>query len=167
MYSNVRMERKYTIDDIRKLNPCYDPTIVLPIRWEGTAADLLKDTSIPAVDRFWAVMNLGALSVKVQKEFNLWCVSQVEGCVKNQQVHYGIEALRNYDRGDRYVIKECRDYVYRNRKGETEVEALANDVVYSALFGYSSWVFKSMLMFGKEIGVDTGSNMCVKLAELV
>lgn len=48
----------YTIEDIRSLRPCYDPTRYLPEGWTGTLLDILAVEDCPAEDRLWVVIGL-------------------------------------------------------------------------------------------------------------
>lgn len=50
--------KTFTIDDIRKLHPCYDPKRYLPNDWKGTLVDILKIDNCPAKDRVWVVVRL-------------------------------------------------------------------------------------------------------------
>ena len=59
----------FTIDDIRRAGPCYDPvtgrdkngkvrreTGLLPADWKGTLLDILAVEDCPMDDRMWAVL---------------------------------------------------------------------------------------------------------------
>ena len=48
----------FTIDDIRRLRPCYDPSRYLAEDWTGTALDVLDVTDCPAADRIWVVLGM-------------------------------------------------------------------------------------------------------------
>ena len=48
----------YTMNDIRELKPCYDPTRYLPDDWTGTLLDILAVEDCPAEDRLWVVIGL-------------------------------------------------------------------------------------------------------------
>jgi hypothetical protein len=47
----------FTIDDIRSLGPCYDPSRYLSENWTGTALDVLAVEECPAEDRLWVVLH--------------------------------------------------------------------------------------------------------------
>ena len=40
-----------TLEDLRALNPCYDPATKLGNNWSGTLLDLLNDSRIPDDDK--------------------------------------------------------------------------------------------------------------------
>lgn len=44
-----------TIDDIRSLNCCYDPTKYLDENWEGSVLDIVNMSKVPSRDRLWVV----------------------------------------------------------------------------------------------------------------
>ena len=48
----------FTIDDIRRLRPCYDPSRYLAEDWTGTALDVLDVTDCPAADRIWVALGM-------------------------------------------------------------------------------------------------------------
>ena len=64
----------YTIADIRKLGPCYDPTRYLPEDWRGTAVDVLRVDACPAQDRFWVALQL-IEDERILRLFAVWCAS--------------------------------------------------------------------------------------------
>lgn len=74
-----------SIQDIRSLNPCYDPVTgrdrdgtqvnpgYLPEDWVGTALDILNVQECPALDRLWVVLNEDWLDVWLLRKFSVWC----------------------------------------------------------------------------------------------
>lgn len=48
----------FTIDDIRNLRPCYDPSRYLAEDWTGTALDVLDVKDCPAADRIWVAIGM-------------------------------------------------------------------------------------------------------------
>lgn len=66
--------KTYTIVDIRALHPCYDPTRYLPEDWSGTAADVLRVTECPAIDRLWVVLHW--IDDRTLRLFACWCARQ-------------------------------------------------------------------------------------------
>lgn len=66
----------FTINDIRKLKPCYDPTDYLPETWTGTALDILRVTECPAQDRLWVVLREGWIDGKTLRLFAVWCARE-------------------------------------------------------------------------------------------
>jgi len=61
----------YTIDDIRKMQPCYDPSRYLPEDWRGDAITILDDPYIPELDKIWVVRNW--LPERTLRLFAVWC----------------------------------------------------------------------------------------------
>jgi hypothetical protein len=68
--------KTFTIDDIRKLKPCYDPVRYLPENWQGTALDILRVTEWPPRDRLWVVINKGWIDDETIHLFAVWCARQ-------------------------------------------------------------------------------------------
>jgi len=64
----------YTIDDIRKLGPCYDPSRYLPEDWQGDAITILEHPDIPELDKIWVVRNW--LPERTLRLFAVWCARQ-------------------------------------------------------------------------------------------
>lgn len=62
-----------TIEDIRGLNPCYDPSRYLPEDWQGTALDILRVHECPAQDCLWVVLNRGWIDKRTARLFAVWC----------------------------------------------------------------------------------------------
>ena len=74
-----------TIQDIRDLNPCYDPVTgkdsngdvvrtsgLLPEDWTGTRLDILNVEDCPIEDRIW--VGTGLLPDKEARLYGCWCV---------------------------------------------------------------------------------------------
>jgi hypothetical protein len=66
----------YTLNDIRALKPCYDPTQFLPENWVGTVADILRVKDCPAHDRLWVVLHPGWIDAPTLRLFAVWCARQ-------------------------------------------------------------------------------------------
>ena len=73
----------YTINDIRALRPCYDPSRYLPEDWQGTALDVLNIEACPAEDRLWVVLREGWIDERTLRLFAVWCARQALALVKN------------------------------------------------------------------------------------
>jgi hypothetical protein len=58
------------LEDIRKLNPCYDPNRYLPEDWQGTVADILRLEACPEKDRIWVAVRL--IDEKASRLFAAW-----------------------------------------------------------------------------------------------
>lgn len=100
------MELKtFSVDDIRKLGPCYDPVTgmdddgnvihpggFVPENWTGTALDVLKIDACPAEDRLWVVLRRGWIDDRTLRLFSVWCAR---------------EAMRLVDEPDPRSIAAC------------------------------------------------------------
>jgi len=73
----------FTIDDIRRLRPCYHPSRYLPEGWQGTALDVLDVKDCPAADRLWVVLREECVSSRTLRLFAVWCARQALALVDN------------------------------------------------------------------------------------
>ncbi len=94
-----------TIDDIRKLRPCYDPARYLPEDWTGTALDILKVTECPPQDRLWVVLRNGWIDDNIMHEFAYLCAERVLPIYEKEypgddHPRKAIEAKRAWLRGE-------------------------------------------------------------------
>ena len=97
--------RTVTINDIRGLHPCYDPTKFLPENWEGTALDILNVTGCPAQDRLWVVLNSLFLTDSDLRLFAVWCARKALAIPGNDS-----EVCSNTcDIAERYTNGEATD----------------------------------------------------------
>lgn len=74
--NKLREQKKaeiYTIEDIRRHGPCYDPSQYIPEDWTGTVVDILRFYGVPELDRIWVVTRPGFLDKKVLKKISVWC----------------------------------------------------------------------------------------------
>lgn len=70
-----------TLDDIRDLSPCYDPSRYLTEDWSGTVADILRIDDCPPQDRIWVVVRL--IDAKTARLFAVWCAREALALVPN------------------------------------------------------------------------------------
>jgi hypothetical protein len=75
--------KTFTIDDIRGMGPCYDPSRYLPESWTGTALDILAVDDCPAQDRLWVVLHNGWVDDRTMRLFAVWCARQALGLAGN------------------------------------------------------------------------------------
>jgi hypothetical protein len=68
--------QQFTIEDLRKFSPCYDPTKYLPENWQGTVIDILNVTDCPTEDRLWVVLRKEFMTDKQLRLFAVWCARQ-------------------------------------------------------------------------------------------
>jgi hypothetical protein len=96
------------LNDIRKLEPCYDPAKYLPEDWEGTAVDILRVKDCPQEDRLWVVCREGWIDGRTMRLFAVWCARQ---------------SLKLVDNPDPRSIAAC-DVAERYANGEATKEEL-------------------------------------------
>ena len=91
-----------TIDDIRKLKPCYDPGLYLPEDWTGTALDILKFDAAPAEDRLWVVLHTGWIDDKTLRLFAVWCTREALKLIDNPDPRSvdAVDVAERYANGD-------------------------------------------------------------------
>lgn len=86
----------FSVDDIRKLGPCYDPVTgmdddgnvihpggFVPENWTGTALDVLKLNACPAEDRLWLVLRDQWIDDRTLRLFAVWCARRALQSVDN------------------------------------------------------------------------------------
>ena len=71
----------YTIKDINKLSPCYDPIKFLPKKWRGTLVDILNVKDCSVEDRLWVVTSI--LDDRTNRLFAVWCAREALKLVEN------------------------------------------------------------------------------------
>ena len=98
-----------TIQDIRDMDPCYDPGEYLPEDWEGSVIDILNIADCPAKDRLWVVLREKFIDAKTLRLFAVWCAR---------------EALKLIDKPDPRSIA-ARDVAERYANGEATADELA------------------------------------------
>ena len=73
--------KKYTIEDIRALEPCYDPGEYIAEDWEGTVLDILEFEECAAGDRIWVAA--GLLDDRSARLFAVYCARKALEMVDN------------------------------------------------------------------------------------
>lgn len=68
--------KTFTMEDIRRWAPCYDPGRHLPESWRGTVMDILSRDDIPLRSRLWCVLRTELISEHTMRLFTLWCYCQ-------------------------------------------------------------------------------------------
>lgn len=61
------------IQDLRALQPCYDPIRYFSEDWQGSITDVLRMEQIPAEDRIWVAARTPEISDQVKEAFIRWC----------------------------------------------------------------------------------------------
>jgi hypothetical protein len=118
--------KRFTTADIRKWNPCYDPSRYLAETWQGTALDILNDSRIPFQDRLWVIMRKDLVSEKLMRRFAVWCARQVQGLMPDERSLYALDVAEAYAE-NRWLI----DDVYYAAAWEDELYA-ARDAANAA-----------------------------------
>lgn len=75
--------KKLKIEDIRSLEPCYDPGLYLSEDWSGTALDILKMENVPVEDRFWVVLGDEFIDPKTLRLFAVDCARRALARIEN------------------------------------------------------------------------------------
>jgi len=99
--------KKFTIEDIRSWDPCYDPKKYLKEDWSGTAVDLLDTKEIPFEDRLWVIFRTELVSEKVMRLFAVWCARQVQHLMKDKRSLDALDVAERFANGE--VTKEELD----------------------------------------------------------
>jgi len=73
----------FTIDDIRNMEPCYDPSRYISESWTGTALDILGVNACPPQDRLWVVCHDSWIDDHTLRLFAVWCARQALALIKN------------------------------------------------------------------------------------
>ena len=91
-----------SLEDIRKLNPCYDPGKYAPENWQGTALDVLKAGQVPAADRIWLVCHKGWIDDRTLRMFACWCAREALARIDNPDPRSinAVEVAERYANGD-------------------------------------------------------------------
>ena len=102
--------KKITLQEIRDLEPCYDPAKFLPEDWTGTVLDILNVEKCPAEDRLWVVLREQFIDARTLRLFAVWCAR---------------EALKLIKKPDSRSIDAC-NVAERYANGEATDEELAD-----------------------------------------
>jgi hypothetical protein len=97
--------KQITFQEIRELNPCYDPAKFLSEDWTGTVIDILNVKECPAEDRLWVVLREEFIDAKTLRLFAVWCAREALKLVENPDVR-SIDACNV---AERYANGEATD----------------------------------------------------------
>jgi hypothetical protein len=100
--------KRFTTADIRKWNPCYDPSRYLAETWQGTAIDILNDNRIPFKDRLWVIMRKDLVSEKLMRRFAVWCARQVQRLITDERSLHALDVAEAYAE-NRWLVDDA-DY---------------------------------------------------------
>ncbi len=97
--------KKITLQEIRELNPCYDPANYLPENWTGTVLDILNVNECPSKDRLWVVLREEFIDARTLRLFAVWCAREALKLVENPDAR-SIDACNV---AERYANGEATD----------------------------------------------------------
>ena len=91
-----------TIEDIRALDPCYDPSRYVSEDWSGTALDVLRHKQCPDTDKLWLVLREGWIDDKTLRLFAVWCARQAIALIDNPDLRsiVAIDTAEAFARGE-------------------------------------------------------------------
>jgi hypothetical protein len=75
--------KTFNVSDIRKLDPCTDPTKYVKESWTGTVIDILSLNDVPPEHRLWVAFHKELISAKTLRLFAVWCARQALALVEN------------------------------------------------------------------------------------
>jgi hypothetical protein len=89
---------KFSMKDVRRFGPCYDPIKYIPETWNGTVVDVLKMKNVPPQDKLWVVCREELLDEGLLRRF---AVAQAKTCRKH------VQNKKEFDR----ILKVCINFV--------------------------------------------------------
>ena len=75
--------KKFNLNDLRKMNPCYDPNRFLSEDFNGTILDILDHKEIPFKDKLWVICRNDFVSDKLMRLFAVYSYRQTLEFIKN------------------------------------------------------------------------------------
>lgn len=142
--------KSLTIDDIRRLKPCYNPSKYLEEDFNGTIVDILNNEEIPYMDRVWVTIKLKIISKEKLKSFNVWCYKQIFNFIETLPSN---NRTRIFYSSDMYVESESNITRCSYAVAETLIECA---------------VFSTPKGFGRtSIMIDMRKLFVTKLLEMV
>ena len=90
-------DKAFTLDDIRALGLCKDPTEVQGVEegWTGTAQDILSAEHVPPEDQLRVVLQL-SIPHRIKLEFAWGAASQVQHLMRDERSTRALDVLRAY-----------------------------------------------------------------------
>ena len=76
---------KITIEDIRKLNPCYDPSKYMKDGQKVTVQQILRSKKVPPGDRLWVVCREKFINKEILFKFAENCCWQIVGLLPDDE----------------------------------------------------------------------------------
>ena len=121
---------QFTIQDIRDLDPCYDPIKYLPEDWKGTVIDILDVKECSEEDRLWVALREEFISEKILRLFAVSCARKALKLVENPDPR-SVEACNV---AERFAHGEATKEELRTawEAAEAAWEAAARDAAWDA-----------------------------------
>jgi hypothetical protein len=95
-----------TYDEIKALNPCYDPIKFISSDFNGTLIQILRMKKVPAKDRLWVIVRHTLMSDKQLHLYGLACARMAEKYTTDKR------------------IKACNNIVKKFLNGKASLEEL-------------------------------------------
>ena len=116
--------RMFTLDDIRALGLCKDPTEVQGVDegWTGTAQDILSAEQVKPEDRLWVVLRLD-IPRRVKLEFAWGAATQVRHLMLDERSAHALDVLRAWIDG-KATAGELRQAGARAKKASQAARAV-------------------------------------------
>jgi len=93
--------KQFTLEDLRALEPCYDPDRYLPENWSGNALDILDVKEAPFPDRLWLLMRTDDFfSEKFIRLYGVWCARQVQHLMQDERSIKAIDVSEAFANGN-------------------------------------------------------------------
>jgi len=92
--------KTFTIDDVNKWNPCYDPIKYLEPGKKYTVLSILDDRRIPFADRLWCICRDDLLSDKLMRLFAVRCARQVQHLMKDERSINALDVAERFAHGE-------------------------------------------------------------------
>ena len=138
------------VQDIRNLNPCYDPSKYLKEDWVGSVQDILRMSDVPPYDRLWVCCRNEFIKEDLLFKFSEQCCWEiVEFLPEDDQLEYcNILCIIRYAR----EIK-CDETLY----------AAKSATRYAAEFATKS-VAESAAEYAAEFAAEHAADLAAELA---
>ena len=120
------------LEDIRKLNPCYDPNRYLPEDWEGSVSDILRLEDCPAEDRIWVAVRL--IDEKASRLFAVWCAREALALVTTPDPRSlaACDVTERYARGEASIVELEKASAAAAAAANAAYAAAATNAAYAA-----------------------------------
>ena len=128
--------KTYTIEDIRNMGPCYDPSSFIAEDWEGTLIDILDIEKCPAGDRIWVVSRL--LDDRTNRLFAVWCAREALKLVEEPDPR----SVHACNVAEKFALGEASAKEMRSAAAAADdapyAYADADDAAYASAYAYAA-----------------------------